>query len=299
MPIVPFNEMMAHAQQNKYAVGYFESWNMESLLAVADAAEALRSPVILGFSGIHLPHPQRVMAEKLSDYAALGLEVCDRLSVPACLLFNESAHMDWVLNAIELGFQVVMFTDDYLEYNQQVEKVRQITSAAHAKSVAVEGEIAPLAGAGTKAVELPNSPHSTDIKQAVEFIERTGIDALAVDIGQAHLHQRIEVRLNLDRLNELNKAITVPLVLHAASSVALDDLAEAAKLGISKINVGSSLKRTYLNALRTACMQVEDDYNPYEVIGSGFSKDVLTAGRIALQKTIENLIRLFGSAQRA
>ncbi len=299
MPIVPFNEIIAHARKNKYAVGYFESWHMESLLAVADAAQALRSPVILGFSGIHLPHPQRVISEKLSDYAALGLEVCDRLTVPACLLFNESAYTDWVLNAIELGFQVVMFTDSNLEYNQQVEKVCQITDIAHAKSVAVEGEITPLSGASTEAVELPKTPHLTDIKQAGEFVERTGIDALAVDIGQAHLHQRTEVRLNLDLLTKLDEAMTVPLVLHASSSVAPGDLAEAAKLGISKINVGSSLKRTYFNALRTACMQVEDDYNPYEVIGSGFSKDVLTAGRITLQKTVENLIQIFGSAQRA
>jgi len=296
VPIMQFKEMMAQAQRYRYAVGYFESWNMESLLAVADAAEAVRSPVILGFSGIYLPHRRRVVTEQLSDYAALGLEVCRRLSVPACLLFNESANMDWVLNAIDLGFQLVMFTDGNLGFDQQVERVREVVNKAHAKSVAVEGEITPLYGAGDGAVTLPEQPNLTDCQQAREFVERTGVDALAVDIGQAHLHGRVEVRLNLDRLAELKDAIDVPLALHAASSVSREDLAEAIGRGISKINVGSNLKRSYFDALRRGCAEAGDDYNPYEVIGSGLAEDVLTAGRIALQKTVEDLMQLFGSA---
>src|SRR6188474_303171 len=102
-----FAELMAAAENGGYAVGYFESWNLESLLAVADAAEATRSPVILGFSGIYLPHPQRVARDPLSTYAAMGLDVCRRLSVPACLLFNESPNLEWVFEAIELGFGLV------------------------------------------------------------------------------------------------------------------------------------------------------------------------------------------------
>src|SRR6185436_15629698 len=87
MAIVRFQDLMASAERGSYAVGYFESWNLESLLAVADAAEATRSPVILGFSGIYLPHPDRVAGDRLSTYAAMGLDVCRPLSVPACLLF--------------------------------------------------------------------------------------------------------------------------------------------------------------------------------------------------------------------
>ena len=85
MTLVPFNTLMNDAMAGGYAVGYFESWNLESLLAVADAAEAVRSPVILGFSGIYLPHPQRVVKDPLQVYAAMGFEVCRRIRVPACL----------------------------------------------------------------------------------------------------------------------------------------------------------------------------------------------------------------------
>src|SRR5256885_16488020 len=101
MPLVPFGEVMADAQRGGYAVGYFERWNLESLLAVADAAEAARSPVVLGFSGVYLTHPQRIVHEPLSVYAAMGLEVCRKLSVPTCLLFNESPDFDAVLNAVD------------------------------------------------------------------------------------------------------------------------------------------------------------------------------------------------------
>ena len=134
---------------------------------------------------------------------------------------------------------------------------------------------------------------------ARQFVERTGVDALAVDIGQAHLHGRAELKLDLQRLAELKEAVAVPLVLHGASSVSRQDLSEAARLGIRKINVGSNLKRAYFEALRRACIEVGDGYNPYEVIGSGLSQDVLAVGRKALQKTVKDLMLLFGSAGRA
>src|SRR5436189_2799961 len=112
MPLVPFRELMQDAERGNYAAGYFECWNLESLLAVADAAEAMRSPVILGFSGIYLPHAQRVVRDPLHVYASMGLDVCHNLSVPACLLFNESPHIDWVMDALRAGFGLVMYSND-------------------------------------------------------------------------------------------------------------------------------------------------------------------------------------------
>jgi fructose-bisphosphate aldolase class II len=128
---------------------------------------------------------------------------------------------------------------------------------------------------------------------------RAGVDAYAVNIGQAHLDGRSEVRLNLDRLAELRKVVPVPLVLHGATSVSQSDLKEAIRLGVRKINVGSILKRTYFEAIRRACLEVGEGYNPYEVAGSGLERDVLTAGRIAMQKTVQKLMSLFGSAGRS
>src|SRR5438309_8095032 len=104
MPLFPFPTLMEDAERGGYAVGYFESWNLESLLAVADAAEAQRSPVIHGFSGIYLPHPGRRAADPLAVVAAMAGEVGRRLSVPCCLLFNESPDLSWVQAACAHGF---------------------------------------------------------------------------------------------------------------------------------------------------------------------------------------------------
>lgn len=299
MSLVPFKELMAGAERGRYAVGYFESWNLESLQAVADAAEATRSPVILGFSGLYLPHHSRIVKERLSLYAALGLEACRSLTTPACLIFNESPHIEWVLEAVALGFSLVMYSDETLGPENRTEGVRQIVAKARPVGVAVEGEVTALPGVGGQLSAIPDDLRLTGVEAARAFVERTDVDALAVSVGQAHLHGRSETRLNLARLVELGRAVSVPLVMHGASSVSPADVAEAIGLGIRKINVGSMLKRAYFEAVRHACAEIGGDYNPYEVVGSGLASDVLTAGRVALQKTVADQMRLFGSAGQA
>lgn len=299
MPVVSFKELMAEAEAGNYAVGYFESWNLESILGVADAATAMRSPVILGFSGIYLPSVECGMIDRLRVYAALGHEICRRLPVPACLVFNESCYLDWVLEAVDLQFGLVMFTDESLGFEDQQRKIRGLVGKAHAMSVAVEGEIKALPGVSKGLSTVPDDLRLTDPQRACGFVEVTGVDALGVNVGQVHVHGRAEVSLNLTRLAELRRAVSVPLVLHGASSVRRADLTEAIRLGIRKINVGSLLKRSYFEAVRHACRKVDNDYNPYEVVGSGLRNDVLAAGRLAVRRTVEDLMRLFKSAGKA
>src|ERR1700730_9014147 len=299
MPLVPFKDLLADADRGGYAVGYFESWNLESLQAVADASESTGSPVLLGFSGIFLDHSQRVVKEHLSVYAALGHEVCRRLKTPACLVYNESPHFEKVLEAIELGFGLVMFSDENLSFDEQAERVGEIVAIAHRAGVAVEGEPMVLPGVGGELSIAPDEVNLSVPRVARSFVERTGIDALAVNVGQVHLHGRSEVRLDLSRLTELRQVIDIPLVLHGGSSISRADLQAAIGRGVRKINVGSVLKRSYLEALRLALEELGGNFNPYEVIGSGLDEDVLVKGRLALQKVVEDLMCLFGSAGKA
>lgn len=299
MSTIPFNELLAEAARGGYAVGYFESWNLESLMAVADAAEAVRSPVLLGFSGIYLPHPRRAVREPLAAYACLGREAIGGLTVPAALVFNESPHLDQVLAALGLGFDMVMYSDETLDAAAQAERVRQVVQAAHAAGVAVEGEAMALPGVGGVLESMPGELHLSVPDAALAFVEQTGVDAFAVNVGQMHLHGRRKVRLDMGRLAELARAVPVPLVLHGATSVCRDDLQEAVRLGIRKINVGSLLKQVYFEALREACSAADSHYNPYEIVGSGLDTDVLVTARVALQRTVEELMQLFGSVGRA
>src|SRR5438105_748156 len=185
MPLVSFRELMLDAERGNYAVGYFECWNLESLLAVADAAEAQRSPVILGFSGIYLPHPGRRVADPLALVAAMASEVGRRLSVPCCLLFNESPDLAWVRAAAEQGFGLVMYTPGGTREDRS-ERVRSVVEQAHARGVAVEGELDPPPGLHGGLTDEPEERRLTDPAAARDFVSRTGVDALAVNLGQAH-----------------------------------------------------------------------------------------------------------------
>jgi fructose/tagatose bisphosphate aldolase len=299
MPLVRFHELMADAERGGYAAGYFESWNLESLLAVADAAEAVRSPVILGFSGLYLTHPARRVRDPLGVYAAMAREVGRNLSVPCCLLFNESPDLDSVLAAIDLGFGLVMYSDDGLGEAELGERVRRVVGRAHAAGSAVEGEMAPLEGMAGDLGEDAAVRAPTDPRAAQAFVERTGVDSLAVNVGQVHLHGRCTVRLDLGRLREIREQVQVPLALHGASSVDREDLKAAVRLGVRKVNVGSVLKQASFQALGAACADGRHNPNPYEVIGSGLAADVLVAGRLAMQAVVEEWMHCLGSAGTA
>ncbi len=299
MSLVSFRDLMSNAEQGGYAVGYFESWNLESLLAVADAAEATRSPVILGFSGLSLPDPRRVVKDPLEPYAAMGLAVCRGLSVPACLLFNESPFLQWVWRSIDVGFNIVMFSDDELDPPEQEEIVREVVARAHPAGIAVEAEMASVPGVHGGLTQAPTNFQLTEPAAAGAFVRRTGVDALAVNIGQAHLHGRTQLHLDLARLAELRQAVAVPLVLHGASSIGREDLVQAVRQGIRKVNVGSAIKRAYFEAVRGAAVQAGDSYDAYQVVGSGLRSDVEAAGRTAMRTIVEDFMRVFGSAGKA
>jgi fructose-bisphosphate aldolase class II len=237
MTITNFDDLMAHADEEQYAVGYFECWNLESLMAVADAVQG--------------------------------------------------------------GFQMVMFSDEQLSYAEQKMLVKQIVEIAHPAGVAVEGEAESLHGIGENQAAFPAGTRMTSIEIACEFVEQTGVDAFAVNIGQRHFHGRREARLDQGMLKTLMSALDVPLVLHGSTSVPPNDLAAAVENGISKINVGSALKQAYFEALRNSCAATGDVYNPYQVIGSGLPEDVSMAGRIALQQKVEQYMQLFRSNGKA
>lgn len=298
MPLLSFHQLMADAERGGYAVGYFESWNLESLQGVIDAAEAMASPVIVGVSGLNLPDPRRQLEERLELYAALGKAACETTRVPACLLFNESPSLSWVRKAIDLGFNLVMFADEHLPADVLREQVKQTVAAAAGRS-AVEAEMTALPGVATGLESLPETIERTDPDSASRFVDDTGIDALAVSLGNMHLHGRQKVGLDLDRLRAIRLAVNVPLVLHGATSVEDAAIRAAVHEGIRKINVGSGLRSAFFNAVRDCALAAGNEFNPYEVLGSGLAPDVLLAGRRAVRDFVCEKMQLFGSAGRA
>jgi len=156
-----------------------------------------------------------------------------------------------------------------------------------------------LPGVGGELSRAPEVIPITNPSLARAFVEQTGIDALAVNVGQAHLHGREDVASNLAALSELSNVVPVPMALHGATSVRRGNLQAAIQLGVRRISFGSILKRAYFEALRKAMAGTGESYNPYEVVGSGLESDVLIQARLALQKVIEDFMLLLGSAGKA
>jgi fructose/tagatose bisphosphate aldolase len=214
------------------------------------------------------------------------------------LLLNESPYPAWIQRAVDLGFNLVMFSDEHLGFDQLREAIKKTVAYAKGKA-AVEAEMAALPGMASDLKEPPYTPSLTDPDAAAAFVQDTGVQALAVSLGNVHLHGRFKVGLDLDRLRAIRQRVSIPLSLHGATSIADDALRQAIQAGIRKINVGSAVRAVFYRAVREAVLTAKTDFNPYDVLGSGSSNDILIQGRLAVRDLVREKMELFGSAGRA
>jgi ketose-bisphosphate aldolase len=297
MSLESISRLMADCQAGGYAVGYFESWNLESLQGVLDAAEQTRSPIIVGFNGEFLSHPGRLSAERLSLYGALGKAAAESSSVPCGLIFNECPVDSWVLAATEAGFNLVMPADPSCSYDDYLDRVKQIVVHAHTRHVAVEAELGELPCGASGHVD--HAGQLTDPHLAERFVRETGVDLLAVSVGNVHIHVSGEVDLNLEHLAALRSRVSVPLVLHGGTGITTQSLKAAIQLGVAKVNYGTYLKQRYLTAMREVFGAKELPSNPHELLGMGGPRDVLVAGRLAVRDAVLERIESLGCRGRA
>jgi ketose-bisphosphate aldolase len=290
MPLEAIGPMLRRAVEGGYAIGYFESWNLESLQGVVDAAEETRSPIILGFNGDFLSRSTRLAPERLTWYAAVGRAAAESASVPCGLIFNECPRDEWVRGAIDAGFNLVMPADPDATPEDYTRRVGELTLLAHSRGVAVEAELGELphgAGAGS-----PHGGHATDPAAAANFVAATGVDLLAVSVGNVHILTEGERGLDLERLAEIRRHVAIPLVLHGGTGIAADALRQAIVLGVAKVNYGTYLKQRYIEAVRAALRCGAPD--PHHLLGIGGPEDVLVAGRRAVRDAVLERIDLLG-----
>jgi ketose-bisphosphate aldolase len=294
MPLTPIDELLQDAREHRYALGYFESWNLESLQGVLDAAEATRSPIIIGFNGEFLSHRDRQQSERLEWYAGLGKAAAASASVPCGLIFNECADDSWVRNAVLAGFNLVMPADPLATNQDYSRRVTALTKFAHQYGVAVEAEIGHLPSG---LADTPEHSSLTDPELAARFVRETGVDLLAVSVGNVHVLTKGEQGLDLDRLFRIRSKVAKPLVLHGGSGISVTSLHEAIALGVTKVNYGTYLKQRYLNAVRASV--AADLENPHQLFGMGGDRDVVVAGRLAVCNAVLERIGLLGCCGKA
>jgi len=290
MPLESIDRLMDGCRIGGYAVGYFESWNLESLQGVLDAAEATRSPIIIGFNGEFLSREGRLAPERLALYAALGRAAAESSPVPCGLIFNECPDDASVLKAAEFGFNLVMPADPAAPYDEYLRRVKRIVAHCRERGVAVEAELGELPCGASGSVEGVGEP--TDPGLAQRFVEETGVDLLAVSVGNVHVHTTGRQDLNLDHLAAIRQRVQVPLVLHGGTGISESSLKEAIGFGVAKVNYGTYLKQRYLAAVRAALAQEVSD--PHDILGRGGPNDVMVAARLAVRDAVLERIESLG-----
>ena len=285
--------------ENKYAVGYFESWNLESLLAVVDAAEKTRSPVIIGFNGTFLGNDERNVAENIYHYGSLCRTIAEQTPVLISLILNETDKVSLLIQALQAGFNAIMYVNEKNTFEETIEITKYLTRTAHYCGAYVEGEVGELPTADIT-TDTVSKGTLTDPERAAFFVEQTGVDGLAVAVGNVHMLERRKTKLDFDLINTLREKIPVPLVVHGATGISDEELQEAIKLGMCKINVGTMLKRTYLNAIKSYLSNHNvDTMNPHDILGKGEDLDMLSNARAMVAEEVIRLIQLFGSEGKA
>jgi ketose-bisphosphate aldolase len=294
MPIASLTDILRNACRERYGVPYCESWNLESAEAVVEAAERMESPAIVGFNGGFLEHSVRQRPEKLEWYAGVRLAL-ESASVPVALLLNESTSLGQMEQAIRLGFNAVMPENEGLSLDEYRCLVKKVVALAHPCGVWVEAQIGTLpAGHGS------NGPHAemTDPGTAAVFVKETGVDALGVSVGNVHIMTRGKASPDLDALQRIRAVVEVPLVVHGGTSLTSDSLRKMVEFGVAKINFGTNLKQAYLEAVRASLKFYAPPASPHPYLGMGGEEDIMTAGRLAVRKRVEELMQICGSTRR-
>jgi fructose-bisphosphate aldolase class II len=299
MALVAMSQLLEHAKANGYAVGYFEAWNLESLLAVKDAAEEARSPVIIGFNGGFLENPERPVPENIRHYGRLGRAVAENSPMPLALILNEAKALSTLLAGLEAGFNVVMHDGSGCGYQQSVSVNRELVAAAHELGAEVEAEFGELPEAAPATASVAGG-QLTDPELASRFVEQTGVDALAVSVGNVHVLEAGKVDLDLDLLGTLLGRLPVPLVLHGGTGINPDSLQRAVAMGVAKINVGTIMRRSFVDSLGDFLRTHRtDQFDPGALTSTGGRQDMLYRARTAVKEQVLELMRIFGSDGQA
>ncbi len=270
-------------------MGYFEAWDVYSLEAVLEAAEAENAPVILGFGGVMM-EPAWFDGGGLERLGALGLATARVAKVPASLILNEVTTFAQVVRGIRAGFNVVMLDTSDLPYHENVRLTRQVVQTAHAVGVGVEAEVGALPDASGEMGG--GAGRLTDPDEAARFVGETGVDALAVSIGNVHTLTDGKADIDLERLAAIHRAVSVPLVIHGGTGFPEQAIAQVIPLGVAKFNFGAVLKQAFLAGLTEAIETLPAQVGFHQVVGSRKESDVLQGGKLRVREEVARRMRL-------
>lgn len=248
MKIMSIKEMLPTAQKNGYGIGSFSPRNTFLIEYILRAAGAQKSPVIVQISANEFKWFNLNSAE----FGKRFYELKDKFSVPAALHLDHTKDIDIIKDAIENKFTSVMIDASQKEFEENIKITKEVVDYAHERGVAVEAELGRI-GAADKIETNNDELLYTDPYEAGQFVERTGVDALAVSIGTAHgVYPVRNPRIDFERLIAIREKVSIPLVLHGGSGLPSETVNKAIKVnneGVSKINIATDLETAFLGSL--------------------------------------------------
>jgi len=304
--LVTSRDLLISAMRGVYAVGAFNISNLESLMAVVEAATEEKSPVIIAVT------PSSIRYASLSNITSMvNIAALEYVSVPMSLHLDHGKDFELVSKCLKAGFTSVMIDGSHLKFEENIALTKRVVDLAHSQAVSVEAELGKLAGIEEAMVE--EEAALTDPNAAREFVERTGVDALAVAIGTSHGAYKFkgEPKLDFERLKLIREKVDMPLVLHGASSVPKwiidkaveyganltgakgipeEHIKKAVSLGITKINIDTDLRLAFTAAVREFLTNSPKIFDPRKILGSAEK---------AMKEVVKSKMRLFGSSGKA
>ena len=266
------NKVLPVAQKLGFAIPATNFIDLDSARTFVKVAEERKLPLILAFAESH----RHIIS--LEEAALIGNYFVDNASVPIVLHLDHGTNPEFIFKAIELGFSSVMIDASQKEFEENIKITKEIVDYAHKHNVSVEAELGHVGSEDlTEAYELSDSIY-TEVKDVIEFVDRTNVDSLAISIGTAHGVYKGEPKINFERLEEIKEITKVPLVLHGGSSSGDENLSKCAANGISKINIFTDFingalhkieeghPKNYLVLKELANLGMEEVLNHYYVV---------------------------------
>ena len=284
MALVDMRDMLYHAYENSYAVGAFDLVSLDFLEAVIEAAELCRAPVILSIAEPHFAHYDFELMLPAVEAAAR------RANVPVAVQLDHGRRLDSVIRAIRLGVNGVMLDASELRLPDNIRATREVVDIAHGCGLPVVGEVGYVGGVeGEGAEQHPGETALTVPAEARVFVERTGVDFLAVSIGTVQGRTKQRARLDFNRLKQIRKQVEVPLVIHGGSGLNEDQFRRLTAMGVAKINDFTALSDVAAQTMRARMQQASD----------GSFTDLKRGVKEAIREEVIRCLRLWGTAGRA
>ncbi|PVZ82713.1 tagatose-bisphosphate aldolase [Serratia sp. S1B] len=284
MPYLSGNTMIQHAWEHGYAIGAFSAHNAETIRAILLAAEQEQAPIMIQVG-------QKVISVMgLQPMKAMIDAFMHDITVPVCIHLDHSRSFEQTMQAVQAGFQSVMFDGSHLSFDENVRITRAVADVAHALNIGMEGEIGKIGGTEDDISVDEKDALITSCDEALTFSTLTAVDYLAVSIGTAHGLYKQEPKLAFNRLQEIREIVKKPIVLHGGSGVPDEQIRKAVALGVAKVNVDTELRQAFTEGM-------------LEVLGNNPEEFVLAVslgrGRDVMQAKVAEKIRLFGSNGKA